>query len=184
MYTFMYALLLRKLPASQRRSRQEWTWIERAKDEKDYRSWLRYEIQGKLDSRLSVKNEWKVDQLFKQWFLVTNRLRMDWMAVERKVNISEKDTVKFWHLWAYKGVADLLEAYVRHVKRMKAERAEKEEERMAKEKERAAKGVTAEEQEKEEKEENERLEKERWQEEMRWKREKVRQGMLIRSVNV
>lgn len=118
MYTFMYGLLLRK-PSSHTRSDQERSWIKRLfesgyKGGRDHRSFLREQVIHNIGAR-SANNPFAVDHLFAEWFSITRRLRNAWTVLERCMQMSDESRLKFWHLFAYKGVADLLQAYVEHI---------------------------------------------------------------------
>ena len=117
MWTFCLALHLR---ASQRTvTRQEAQWRSMALDmTTDQRFLLRRAIYKKMDDR-KVADSFRVGELFLEWKRATNSVRMDCRCLEEDLSLSEKERQQLWHLWAYKGVADLLQVYVDHLKKLR-----------------------------------------------------------------
>ena len=123
MYTFLYALILRKLspnfPAPGcKRARLELYWIKRLKEAKEeHREWLLLQLRDNITGRTSCKNNFEVSDVFWESYLVAIQMRKDWISTERRVGLSEK-MLKHWHIWAYKGGAEMLEVFVRHKKKI------------------------------------------------------------------
>ena len=64
--------------------------------------------------RRSTPDTFKVGKLLYAWRMNTNDVRMICRDVEEENNVPRLAQLKLWHLWAYKGVADMLQAYIKH----------------------------------------------------------------------
>lgn len=143
LYVFLYAIILRtpldsSLAPYKRHRSIEYNWLDSLDPSKKSnttdkgRSSLRRVVFSELYSRTFIPphsegtkqsrpnmNSWEVDKLYLQWRVVANRLRMDCRIVEEDLKVDAKERLALWHLWAYKGMAEFLEAYIEHKESMK-----------------------------------------------------------------
>lgn len=118
MWTFCMALILRE-DESRTLTRTELGWRKKALDmDTDERWYLRRLIYNNMSDR-KAGDPFRVGELFRDWKTATNSVRMDCRSLEEDLSLSRRERLYLWHIWAYKGVADILQVYVDHLAKIK-----------------------------------------------------------------